>query len=169
MNVRPIPALVGAVHDNPIDCDTWRSGNGTLNGACLCELLPHVVSALIMNRRGEMFLQQRGPDQSFPGKWEHPGGKVEPGETHTEALCRELREELRADLHVWCWHVRSLVARYADRNKYLVHLYEVIVDEELLDGRGCWIAPSQVLTRLDRMMPSMTVFGPAAIEYLNNR
>jgi 8-oxo-dGTP pyrophosphatase MutT (NUDIX family) len=151
------------VHDNPIDCDTWYDG-------CLCAELPHVVSALILNARGEMFLQKRPLDKSYPGKWEHPGGKVEPGENHAEALCRELREELRSDLTVWCWHVRSLVARYVDRGKYCVHLYEVLVDSELLeDCAGCWIAPSQALYRLDRMMPSMAVFGPATIKYLSSR
>jgi mutator protein MutT len=151
------------MHDNPIDCDTWHD-------RCHCAGLPHVVSALILNARGEMFLQQRPPDKSYPGKWEHPGGKVEPGENHVEALCRELREELRDDLHVWCWNVRSLVARYVDRNKYCVHLYEVCIDEnELTECPGFWLHPSQVLTRLDRMMPSMAVFGPATIKYLSSR
>ena len=41
---------------------------------------------------------RRGQNTSMPGKWEFPGGKVEPGESREAALARELREELQ--LHV---------------------------------------------------------------------
>ena len=58
-----------------------------------------VVAALI--RDGEKFLIcQRPEGKARALLWEFPGGKVEPGETHAQALMRECREELAVDLSV---------------------------------------------------------------------
>ena len=57
-----------------------------------------VVAAVI--RRGDaIFATQRGYG-AFKDGWEFPGGKIEPGETPQEALVREIREELDADICV---------------------------------------------------------------------
>ena len=52
------------------------------------------VVAAIIEREGKILVGQRTPAQSHPLQWEFPGGKVEPGETPAQALCRELEEEL---------------------------------------------------------------------------
>ena len=57
-----------------------------------------VVAAII--RDGDhIFATQRGYGEYKDG-WEFPGGKVEPGETPQEALVREIKEELDADIVV---------------------------------------------------------------------
>ena len=57
-----------------------------------------VVAAII--RDGDrIFATQRGYGEYKDG-WEFPGGKVEPGETSQEALIREIKEELDADIIV---------------------------------------------------------------------
>src|SRR6478735_1015924 len=53
----------------------------------------HVVGAAII-RDGRCLVAQRGPTMSLAGKWEFPGGKVEPGEEPRAALVREIDEEL---------------------------------------------------------------------------
>jgi 8-oxo-dGTP diphosphatase len=58
-----------------------------------------VVAALVENR-GRVLFSQRRADQSFPRAWEFPGGKVESGESPTEALTREIREELGCTIRV---------------------------------------------------------------------
>ena len=52
------------------------------------------VVAAIIERDGSILVGQRTPAQSHPLKWEFPGGKIEAGETPTQALARELEEEL---------------------------------------------------------------------------
>ena len=57
-----------------------------------------VVAAIICDG-DKVFATQRGYGE-FEGWWEFPGGKIEPGESHHEALKREIREELDVDIHV---------------------------------------------------------------------
>lgn len=59
----------------------------------------HVVGAAIV-RDGRCLAAQRGPAMRLPGKWEFPGGKVEPDEDPRAALAREVREELGLDVAV---------------------------------------------------------------------
>ena len=53
-----------------------------------------IVVAAIIVRDNKVLICQRTEAQTMPLKWEFPGGKVEAGEQLTEALARELDEEL---------------------------------------------------------------------------
>jgi 8-oxo-dGTP diphosphatase len=52
------------------------------------------VAAAVIERPGEFLLAQRPEGKPYPGYWEFPGGKIEPGENPRQALARELEEEL---------------------------------------------------------------------------
>jgi 8-oxo-dGTP diphosphatase len=53
-----------------------------------------VVAAVIRDVHGKVLLTRRPEGAHMGGLWEFPGGKVEPGESPTAALGRELGEEL---------------------------------------------------------------------------
>jgi 8-oxo-dGTP diphosphatase len=58
----------------------------------------HVVAAALIDAQGRVLIAQRPPGKALAGRWEFPGGKVEPGETAVQALARELMEELGISL-----------------------------------------------------------------------
>ena len=59
-----------------------------------------VVAGLVVGGDGRILITQRRADQALPLQWEFPGGKIEPGESPTAALVRELREELGVEAEV---------------------------------------------------------------------
>lgn len=50
------------------------------------------VGAVVRDDSGRLLLVRRGHPPAA-GRWSLPGGRVEPGETATQALAREVREE----------------------------------------------------------------------------
>jgi 8-oxo-dGTP diphosphatase len=65
----------------------------------MSELKQIEVVAAVIVEDDKLLATQRGYGD-FKGKWEFPGGKIEQGETHKEALVREIKEELNADIEV---------------------------------------------------------------------
>ena len=57
------------------------------------------VVAAVITDGGMIFATQRGYGE-FKGWWEFPGGKIEAGESPQQALVREIREELGAEIDV---------------------------------------------------------------------
>ncbi len=58
------------------------------------------VTAAIIEEGGRVLIARRKKGDRCEGRWEFPGGKVEPGETPEESLKRELREEMGIDVTV---------------------------------------------------------------------
>jgi 8-oxo-dGTP diphosphatase len=61
-----------------------------------------VVGAAIV-RDGRVLAARRTRPAGAAGRWEFPGGKVEPGETDAGSLVREIAEELGARIAVERW------------------------------------------------------------------
>jgi 8-oxo-dGTP diphosphatase len=80
------------------------------------------VAAALITRDSKLLICQRRRDDTHPLQWEFPGGKVEPGETPTQALERELREELGIDAIVGKELFRTR-HRYRDSETELVLIF----------------------------------------------
>ncbi|MHA6629358.1 NUDIX domain-containing protein [Pseudonocardia sichuanensis] len=59
-----------------------------------------VVVATALVRDGTVLAAQRTRPPALAGRWELPGGRVEPGEAEPAAVAREVREELGAEVRV---------------------------------------------------------------------
>ncbi|MCD8354349.1 MAG: (deoxy)nucleoside triphosphate pyrophosphohydrolase [Clostridiales bacterium] len=57
------------------------------------------VVAAVLHRNHRIFAAARGYGD-YKGRWEFPGGKIEPGETPRQALEREIWEELNVQIEV---------------------------------------------------------------------
>lgn len=74
-----------------------------------------VAVGIIFNTLGQVLVGQRTVADQYLGKWEFPGGKIESGESVTQALRRELQEELEIELQ-HSEDFMTLEHNYPDRN-----------------------------------------------------
>lgn len=58
------------------------------------------VVAGVIYKEEKFLIAQRNFKKSQGGLWEFPGGKVEKEESYEDALIREIKEELNADIEV---------------------------------------------------------------------
>jgi 8-oxo-dGTP diphosphatase len=74
------------------------------------------VVAAIIESDGKILACRRKAGGAFGLMWEFPGGKKEPGESPSEALARELREELGIEARIGA-EVYRAVHRYAEMSE----------------------------------------------------
>ena len=122
-----------------------------------------VAAALVRPAAGgiEILIAQRPAGKWQAGRWEFPGGKIEPGETAAVALARELLEELGITVH----DARSMGVfphDYPDRSVD-VALWLVTAfggDPQGLDGQAlCWI-PVDDLEGHDLLEADLPMLAP---------
>ena len=56
------------------------------------------VVMAVLKKDGKYLLAQRPLEKHYGGLWEFPGGKVETGESPSEAIFREIKEELNIEV-----------------------------------------------------------------------
>jgi 8-oxo-dGTP diphosphatase len=73
-----------------------------------------VVAAALFDAERRVLIAERPAGKHLAGWWEFPGGKVADGESDTEALVRELREELGIEARAEA-EIMTLTHDYPDR------------------------------------------------------
>ncbi|WP_328423873.1 (deoxy)nucleoside triphosphate pyrophosphohydrolase [Streptomyces sp. NBC_00443] len=86
-----------------------------------------VVGAALVEA-GRLLAARRSAPEELAGRWELPGGKVEPGEAPEAALVRELREELGVAAEV----VERVPGAWPLKPPYVLHVWTA----RLLPGSG---------------------------------
>lgn len=66
------------------------------------------VTAAIFLEGNTVLIAQRDKKDPLAGKWEFPGGKIEPGERPEECLIREIKEEFGVDIAVSGFFAKSV-------------------------------------------------------------
>lgn len=113
-----------------------------------------VVAAALFDARGRVLIAERPAGKHMAGFWEFPGGKVAAGESDTQALMRELREELGVDARVDA-EVMTLTHEYPDRIVDLVLWHGRIVagEPQGLDGQQLKWVPCRSLKN-EKLLPA---------------
>lgn len=121
---------------------------------------PRVVVGGAVCEGGKLLAARRTAPPALAGRWELPGGKVEPGETPEHALVRELREELGIEVEP----LERVTGEWPLRPGLVLQVWRA----RLLKGEPCplqdhdevrWLAPAQVfdVDWLDQDCPAVTV------------
>ena len=93
-----------------------------------------VVAAVIKD--GDKYLLcQRNEDDDYGLLWEFPGGCIEEGENHPQAIKREIKEELDVDIEVG-----ELISEFSDESPVLkirIFLFSCSIKAGTLDAKDC--------------------------------
>ena len=117
-----------------------------------------VVAGIMQDAQGRVLLGQRAANTFYPGYWEFPGGKIEPGESAKEALVRELREELDitvTDLSAWFQTSHTYPHAHVKLHFFHVHAWQG-TPKAIIHSALSWQKPGNL-----NIHPSLPTTAPA--------
>lgn len=107
----------------------------------------HVAAGVLVDADGRVLLAERPAGKHLAGRWEFPGGKLEPDETPAAALARELHEELgivaraAAPLFELSWNYGELQLQFYVRRVTLWDGEPLPLENQRLQ----WMAPERAV------------------------
>ncbi|MDQ0794195.1 (deoxy)nucleoside triphosphate pyrophosphohydrolase [Streptomyces sp. B1I3] len=106
-----------------------------------------VVVAGAVYDEGRLLAARRSAPPELAGRWELPGGKLEPGESGEQALVRELREELGVETEP----LERIDGEWPLKPGYVLHVWTVRLisgEPRPLEDHDAlrWLAPDEADT-----------------------
>ena len=127
---------------HPVDPD--KPFRGLLFSA---ERLVDVTAAVIGSPDGRILVCSRPAGNHMAGKWEFPGGKIEPGETPEACIRREIREELGMEIAVG---PVLTVMEHDYGIKYVRVTFFLAVSDDAPTAKDCqgfrWVTPDGIVS-----------------------
>jgi A/G-specific adenine glycosylase len=104
------------------------------------------VSAAVILKKGYVYIQKRRAKGLMGGLWEFPGGKMESGETETECLRREIKEELGVNIRIG---EKLMTHRHSyTRFQVTLHVFQCQIHSGKLSPSACddwkWVKPDEL-------------------------
>lgn len=118
--------------------------------------LTEVAVGVLIRANGDFLLTTRPEGKVYPGYWEFPGGKQEPGESAAQALARELHEELGIRIGAASpWRCTTVDYPHALVRLNFFKIYQWSGELEMREGQAfAWQAlPVQVAPLLAGTLP----------------
>jgi 8-oxo-dGTP diphosphatase len=108
------------------------------------------VACAIIQFGPRVLAVQRSARMSLPLQWEFPGGKIEAGETVSDCILREIREELNLEIRI-THELEPVLHQYPD---FLIELNPVMAIStggiiQLLEHEQFQLLPPADLNQLD--------------------
>lgn len=103
------------------------------------------VVAGVIYKNNKFLIAQRNFKKAQGGLWEFPGGKVEKNESYENALIREIKEELNADIEV-NEYIGENIHHYPEKGIKLIFYKAKLLSKkvELLEHESCkWITKDE--------------------------
>lgn len=121
-----------------------------------------VAVGVLIDGEGRFLMTSRPTGKVYADHWEFPGGKLEEGETVTQALRRELNEELGIDIgEAHPWQVEMVDYPHALVRLHFCKVYEWSGEFEMREGQAmAWEQlPVQVRPVLPGTIPVLRWFA----------
>ena len=101
---------------------------------------------VVLNKAGEVLIDQRLEEGLLGGMWEFPGGKQEKGEAIEACIARELREELAIEVAVGEELITVDHAYSHKKLRFIVHLCDWLSGDPkpLASQQVRWVSPAQL-------------------------
>ncbi|GAA2649897.1 (deoxy)nucleoside triphosphate pyrophosphohydrolase [Streptomyces vastus] len=126
----------------------------------MTERIVVVGAAVLSEGERRLLAARRSAPPDLAGRWELPGGKVEPGETPEGALVRELREELGVEAEP----LARIPGEWSLKPPYTLHVWTARLLPDSADPKPLedhdelrWLTPDEIwdVDWLDQDVPAV--------------